>query len=438
MTEAEWELSRDATAMLKALRGRSGERKMRLLACACARSLWSGLVEEEFRRAVEVAERCADGLAGRDDLRAAWNDIWSLYWGDVPGDPHANAAAYATVEDFPGHAAERAISSISGDATPLLREIFGNPFRAPRPGADWLRDYRGPARDLAGRIYDARLFEDLPYLADLLAGAGCQDGELLAHLRRSGPHFRGCWALDAVLGKGQGKGLVTEEEWLSETHPFYMLTWWEYLRGEPSLRKRRLIACASCRLIWPLMADERLRRAVEVAEAFADGLADVGDLARAREPALALGLAEGEILGRTRSDMPEWAALRDSWRAAHAAACAAEEEFGIPGNACHYAAQDGGKGRDTEDAGQAELLREILGNPLRQVAVDPIWRHRNNGTVRKLAQAIYDERAFERMPILADALEDAGCLDEEFLSHCREPGQHVRGCWLLDLVLGKD
>src|SRR5262249_47506784 len=163
--------------------------------------------------------------------------------------------------------------------------------------------------------------------------------------------------------------------------------------------------CASCRLIWPLMVDERLRRAVEVAEAFADGLVSAGVLAQAREPALALGLAEGEILGGTPSNMPEWASLKDSWRAAHAAACAADEDFAIPGNACHYAAQDGGKGRDTEDAGQASLIREILGSPLRQAAVDPIWLRRNNGTVRKLAQAIYDEQAFERMSILADALE---------------------------------
>src|SRR5262249_25284190 len=138
------------------------------------------------------------------------------------------------------------------------------------------------------------------------------------------------------------------------------LVWWEYLRGELSPRKGRLIACAACRLIWPLLVDERLRRAVEVAEAFADGLAGADELAQAREPALALGLAEGEILGRTRSDVPEWAALNDSWRAAHAAACAADEDFCSPGNACHHAAQDGGKGRDTEDAGQAELLREIL------------------------------------------------------------------------------
>src|SRR5262249_10143474 len=130
LTEAEWELSRDATAMLHLLRGKSGERKMRLLACACARSRWSGLVEEEYRKAVEIAERCADGLAGLNDLRAAWDDIWCLGWGDVRGAPDANGAAAATIEDFPAHAAARAISAIADDAAPLLREIFGNPFRA--------------------------------------------------------------------------------------------------------------------------------------------------------------------------------------------------------------------------------------------------------------------------------------------------------------------
>jgi hypothetical protein len=57
--------------------------------------------------------------------------------------------------------------------------------------------------------------------------------------------------------------------------------------------------------------------------------------------------------------------------------------------------------------------------------------------VRKIVKAIYDERAFERMPILADALEDAGCDDQDILNHCRQSGEHVRGCWVLDLLLGK-
>src|SRR5205823_4083168 len=80
------------------------------------------------------------------------------------------------------------------------------------------------------------------------------------------------------------------------------------------------------------------------------------------------------------------------------------------------------------------LVREIFGNPFHPVAIEPSWRSTN---VVSLSQTIYDERAFERMPILADALEDAGCTDAEVLEHCRQPGVHERGCWVLDLVLGK-
>ncbi len=68
---------------------------------------------------------------------------------------------------------------------------------------------------------------------------------------------------------------------------------------------------------------------------------------------------------------------------------------------------------------------------------DPAWQAWNDGTVRKLAQLIYDDRAFDRLPLLADALEDAGCTDATILSHCREPGEHVKGCWVVDLLLGK-
>jgi hypothetical protein len=69
--------------------------------------------------------------------------------------------------------------------------------------------------------------------------------------------------------------------------------------------------------------------------------------------------------------------------------------------------------------------------------VDPAWLAWNGGTVVKLAEAIYAGRAFDRMPILADALEEAGCADANFLDHCREPGPHALGCWIVDLLLGK-
>jgi hypothetical protein len=81
------------------------------------------------------------------------------------------------------------------------------------------------------------------------------------------------------------------------------------------------------------------------------------------------------------------------------------------------------------------LLREIIGNPFRPVTLDPAWL---TSTVVALARGIYDERAFDRMPILADALQDAGCDSDDLLTHCRDPHQdHVRGCWVVDLVLGK-
>jgi hypothetical protein len=81
------------------------------------------------------------------------------------------------------------------------------------------------------------------------------------------------------------------------------------------------------------------------------------------------------------------------------------------------------------------LLRDILGNPFRHVVFDPVWR---TESVSALATGIYADRAFDRMPILADALEEAGCDDADILNHCRGPGPHVKGCWVVDLVLGKE
>jgi hypothetical protein len=86
-----------------------------------------------------------------------------------------------------------------------------------------------------------------------------------------------------------------------------------------------------------------------------------------------------------------------------------------------------------------EFLHDIFGLlSFRPVTIAPsslVW---NDGTVVTLAKAIYEDRAFDRLPILADALEDAGCTDADILAHCRQPGPHVRGCWVVDLLLGKE
>jgi hypothetical protein len=86
-------------------------------------------------------------------------------------------------------------------------------------------------------------------------------------------------------------------------------------------------------------------------------------------------------------------------------------------------------------ASQAELMRCILDNPYGIVTVDPSWR---SSTVFALTQTAYRDRAFDHLPILADALEDSGCTNQEILAHCRGPGPHARGCWVLDLLLGKE
>lgn len=85
---------------------------------------------------------------------------------------------------------------------------------------------------------------------------------------------------------------------------------------------------------------------------------------------------------------------------------------------------------------QFEVLLDILGNPTRHHSLDPQWLAWHGGTISKMAQAIYADRDWSTLPVLADALEDAGCADWELLGHLRAPGPHVRGCWALDLLLG--
>jgi hypothetical protein len=81
---------------------------------------------------------------------------------------------------------------------------------------------------------------------------------------------------------------------------------------------------------------------------------------------------------------------------------------------------------------RADLVRDIFGSPFRRPRFDPVWR---TDTAVALARRMYDGRAFGPMPILADALEDAGCDEADVLAHCRDTGPHVRGCWVVDLVL---
>jgi hypothetical protein len=204
---------------------------------------------------------------------------------------------------------------------------------------------------------------------------------------------------------------MTESEWLNASEPHAML---QFLRGKASDRKLRLFAVACSRRIWDLI-DPLGRNAVDVAEMFADGL--VGSL-EMRAARLACQGAGGQASWYAAATNPETAA-RNAARSAQAGAN--NSPFGTKAD---------------ELLCQAELLQEIFGSlHFRQVTVDPTWM---TPAVVQLAHSIYNDRAFEQMPKLADALHEAGCDNEEILSHCREIESHVRGCWLLDLLLGKE
>jgi hypothetical protein len=100
---------------------------------------------------------------------------------------------------------------------------------------------------------------------------------------------------------------------------------------------------------------------------------------------------------------------------------------------------------EAQEKRQADLLRDLFGNPFRSVALDPAWLTWHDGTIPQLAEAIYEERLLpaghldpSRLAVLADALEDAGCDDQDILGHLRGQGPHVRGCWVIDTLLGKE
>jgi hypothetical protein len=194
------------------------------------------------------------------------------------------------------------------------------------------------------------------------------------------------------------------------------------------------VAC--CRRIWQLLPDERSRQAVEVAERYADAQATEEELEAASAAAWAVWDADREpdSAGKGNSDGRDDAFPSGAWLAAYNAAIppgGAAPAFVAP----HEMAREATANSETEGAAQCVLLRDLFGNPFRPVAVDPGWL---TPEVVHLAQSIYDDRAFDHLPALADALEEAGWTNADLLNHCRQPGPHVRGCWVLDLVLGKE
>ena len=229
---------------------------------------------------------------------------------------------------------------------------------------------------------------------------------------------------------------MTEQEWLTNGAPLTML---QFLEGRTTDRKLRLFACACGRQAWNPFVPRFAVRATAAAEAFADGKIDPAALARVYELARRAIAAIAPDRTADPGYLPHvlYAAMcavtPDARRGADAAARAAvraavDAPFGGSIQVPNL------PGAREELAAQADLLRDIFGNPFREVAFDPAWR---TSDALALANAMYSNRDIGAMPILADALQEAGCDDEDVLSHCREPREHVRGCWVVDLLLGK-
>ena len=249
---------------------------------------------------------------------------------------------------------------------------------------------------------------------------------------------------------------MTESDWFDSISPEQMLA---YLGERASPRKRRLFACACVRRIWHLLGDEQLRKAVKVAERFADGRISAKVLKKARRFASRM---------RKKREMTELQHATWMARAERAAAQAVEAILPEVGpilitprdireppdvvsatrtaRACARAAQAQREGdaqvavepiRRLASFDAVELVREIFGNPFRPSTIDLRWLDWKEGIIPRMARVIYRKRCFRNLPILADALEESGCDDDALLRHCRAPVDHVRGCWVVDLVRGK-
>jgi hypothetical protein len=239
------------------------------------------------------------------------------------------------------------------------------------------------------------------------------------------------------LTLGGAEVSMTEAEWLVSTKMSPML---DYLKGKASDRRWILFSCGCVRRIWRLVSDQRCRSRVEVAERFVDGLASGEELNRAAEAIEGADDLEDEAGNHTFQAVESigytgpLAALTVVSKASDSACFAAATS---PGK---WSAEAWEAAEATEHRVQMALLRDIFGNPFHPVAFDSAWRTPN---VVALATAAYEERLMpsgeldpHRLSILADALEEVGAA-EEVVAHLRSDGPHVRGCWAVDLCLGK-
>jgi hypothetical protein len=229
---------------------------------------------------------------------------------------------------------------------------------------------------------------------------------------------------------------VTEAEWLACNDPQNML---EFLWGKASERKLRLFAIACCRSSRQLLLNKDFRKALDVSTRYADGQATAEELAAAFRSSN--GLAVGRIYEcSTERDYHRWA---EATAVANATAVTSEN-YSMESHAKDAVWMIVRAAHRNPERYLCRLLRDVFGNLFHPISPAPAVLTWNDGTVVRLAQAAYDERQMPagtldkgRLAVLADGLEEAGCTSEDILGHLRGPGTHVRGCWPVDLCLGK-
>ena len=249
-----------------------------------------------------------------------------------------------------------------------------------------------------------------------------------------------------------GELTMDESKWATCSSPAVLL---RFVWFELTARKKELYFCGGCSRMKHLYYHPLSLKYLDVAERGADGLADSDELRWAdygaegsafgyhyerefwddvtvdREKGISALIAAG-LLNGPQWGRGEWVVDQELVDRTHIALNLLSNAFTITGKDFLHPFE--AKRLATPDWPGRWLSDCIFGNPFRPVAADPGWL---TPTAVAIAESIYKERAFDRLPILADALEEAGCADADVLLHCREPGEHVRGCWVVDLVLGK-
>lgn len=241
---------------------------------------------------------------------------------------------------------------------------------------------------------------------------------------------------------------MNEAEWMGCTHPQPMI---DFLKDTASVRKMRLLGCACSRRVLTILNNPQAEKTIDIAERVADGDADakslweelglLQDMVKGQRPATAtyqgtmgIALAIGSFVLATGK--PDYVLFRlglnslagaAAWQIAPNAEVE-EDDWSGPHDPVWRRVES------EERQWQAEMVRDIFGNPSRPVVFDPTWL---TPTVVKLAQSVYVMKAFDRLPVLADALREVRCDCAQIVNHCRVPRLHAKGCWVVDKVLGK-